>query len=159
MKKNSLNELLDATDFSLLDKIQRDGRISNSKLAQQINLSDTPCWRRWKRLEDEGFISGYRTLLDRRKLGYDVIAFVQVSFERHEVELTDHFEQQVQALEWILMCHNITGDADYLLQVVARDLDQFSDQLTALRRIPGVRSLQSGISVREIKADMALPLG
>lgn len=162
MKKKSLkrqdDESLDATDRALLRHIQHDGRISNTRLAEQINLSETPCWRRWKRLEDEGYIRGYRSELDRDRLGFGVIAFVQVALGQHDVGTSEGFEAQLQALDWVLMCHNITGDADYLLQIIATDLAQFSDHLTELRQIPGVRSIQSSISVREVKSDPGLPV-
>jgi len=158
MSKKTPSPELDNTDLSLLQKIQQDGRISNTRLAEQINLSETPCWRRWKRLEEDGYIRGYSSQLDRHKLGYDVIAFVQVALGQHDVATSDDFEQQIRSLDWVLMCHNITGDVDYLVQIIARDLEQFSDKLTQLRQIPGVRSIQSSISVREVKADPAIPL-
>jgi len=162
MKKKTLKESsttqLDPTDLQLLQYIQRDGRISNTRLAEQINLSETPCWRRWKRLEEEGYIEGYRGVLSRDRLGYGVIAFVQVTLGQHDVATSESFEQQLQAMDWVLMCHNITGDADYLLQIIAHDLGNFSDHLTQIRQLPGVRSIQSTISVREVKTDPSLPL-
>lgn len=162
MKKKNLSDSsmspLDSTDLQLLQQIQRNGRISNTRLAEQINLSETPCWRRWKRLEEDGYIEGYRSVLSRDRLGYGVVAFVQVALGQHDVTTSESFEQQLQSLDWVLMCHNITGDADYLLQIIAHDLSQFSDHLTQLRQLPGVRSIQSTISVREIKTDPSLPL-
>lgn len=162
MKKKTPNKDcitdLDSTDRKLLREIQRDGRISNTRLAEKINLSETPCWRRWKRLEDDGYIRSYRAELNREALDYGVVAFVQVALGQHDVGTSEGFEQQLQTLEWVQMCHNITGDADYLLQIIARDLAGFSDQLTALRQLPGVRSIQSTLSVREVKADPGLPI-
>ncbi|MCV6588595.1 MAG: Lrp/AsnC family transcriptional regulator [Marinobacterium sp.] len=158
LKDNAATDL-DSTDLQLLKQIQRDGRLSNTKLAEQINLSETPCWRRWKRLEEEGYIDGYRCQLNRQRLGFGVIAFVQVALGQHDVATSESFERHLQQLDWVLMCHNITGDADYLLQIIARDLEQFADHQTELRQLPGVRSIRSSIAVREVKADPALPLG
>lgn len=159
MKEKESTELkLDSTDLTLLRHLQNDGRISNSKLAEKINLSETPCWRRWKKLEELGYIAEYKTVLDRRKMGFGVVAFMQISFSSHEVELTDNFETFIRNAEWISMCHNITGSVDYLLQLVAKDLDEYSNRITQLRQIQGVSSVQSQISVREIKNTFQLPL-
>jgi len=157
-KQDSTRISIDNTDLQILTRLQSDGRISNSALSEQVNLSETPCWRRWKRLEDEGYIKEYRTVLNRRKLGFGVIVFTQVSFASHDVELTNHFEQIVREFEWVQMCHCITGNVDYLLQLVARDLDEFSERITMIRRIPGVSAIESHISVKEIKDGSYLPI-
>ncbi|MEH6577028.1 MAG: Lrp/AsnC family transcriptional regulator [Amphritea sp.] len=158
-KKDSPQSSIDSTDLQILTKLQSDGRISNSSLSEQVNLSETPCWRRWKRLEEDGYINEYRTVLNRRKLGFGVVVFTQVSFASHDVELTNKFEQIVSEFEWVQMCHCITGNVDYLLQLVARDLDEFSERITLIRRIPGVNAIQSHISVKEIKNSSSLPIG
>lgn len=158
-KKDSTLWAVDSKDLEILRKLQSDGRISNSALSDQVSLSETPCWRRWKKLEDEGYIEEYRTVLNRRKLGFGVVVFTQVSFASHDIELTNQFEQLMRELDWVQMCHCITGDVDYLLQLVARDVDEFSERITLLRRIPGVTSVQSHISVNEIKDNPSLPLG
>ncbi|MFX8980415.1 Lrp/AsnC family transcriptional regulator, partial [Acinetobacter baumannii] len=80
---------------------------------------ETPCWRRLKRLEDEGYIDGYQANLNRRRLGYSVLAFVQLTFNDHSTEAAQAFKDLVLARPEVLSCHNITGEADYLLQVVA----------------------------------------
>lgn len=108
----------DKTDAAILDCLQRDGRLSNAKLAEQLALSETPCWRRVKRLEEQGVIEGYQVMLNRRKLGLGVMAFVQLSFTQHTTEATAAFERIIQASPNVLACHNTTGDADFLLQVV-----------------------------------------
>lgn len=157
-KKDSTQTTVDTTDLQILRKLQSDGRVSNSALSEQVNLSETPCWRRWKRLEEDGYIEEYRTVLNRRKLGFGVVVFTQVSFGSHDVELTDQFEQIVSEFEWVQMCHCITGNVDYLLQLVARDIDEFSERITMLRRIPGVTAVESHISVKEIKHSSNLPI-
>ena len=157
-QKDLPHDELDSTDLQILRKLQSDARISNSALSEQVNLSETPCWRRWKRLEENGYIEQYRTVLNRRKMGYDIVVFTQVSFASHEVELTNRFEELICGFEWVQMCHCITGNVDYLLQLVARDMDEFSERITLIRRIPGVTAVQSHISVKEVKRDSDLPV-
>lgn len=151
--------LLDKVDAEILDRLQRDGRLSNAKLAEQLALSETPCWRRLKRLEELGVIEGYQAILNRRMLGLGVMAFVQLAFTQHSEEVTAEFEKIIQACPNVLTCHNTSGDADFLLQVVARDLDDYSRFVdTVLRKMPGVSSIRSNISLRELKATNRLPV-
>ncbi|MFZ6781007.1 Lrp/AsnC family transcriptional regulator [Undibacterium sp. Ji83W] len=150
---------LDDTDRTILNLLQQDGTLSNPKLAEHVSLSVTPCWRRLKRLEQEGFITSYQANLDRRKLGLDVLAFVQVSF----VIVTDvsikHFEEVIQTHPQVLSCHKVTGVADYLLQVVAQNLDAYSDFVeNVLRVIPGISMIHSSLAMREIKSSTRLPI-
>jgi len=157
-KKESARDVLDETDLQILHRLQSDARISNSALSEQVNLSETPCWRRWKRLEEDGYVQQYRTVLDRKKMGFDIVVFTQVSFASHDVALTNRFEELICDFDWVQMCHCITGSVDYLLQLVARDMDEFSERITLLRRIPGVTAVQSHISVKEVKGDTGLPV-
>ena len=159
MSEKISDKALDATDMTILRLLQQDGALSSSALAEQLSLSVTPCWRRLKRLEEAGYITGYQANLDRRKLGLDVLAFVQVSFGVHGGELPNRFEAVMQAEPRVLGCHKITGDADYLLQVVARSLDDYSQFVEdVLRQMPGVSAIHSSLALREIKAGSRLPL-
>ncbi|MFM2587749.1 Lrp/AsnC family transcriptional regulator [Vibrio sp. TBV020] len=157
-QKESTNNVLDDTDLTILRHIQTDGRISNSKLAEKVNLSETPCWRRWKKMEEEGYIEGYSAKLNRKKLGFQVSGFTQVTLGSHEVENTEPFEDFVRESDWIVMCHCIAGGADYLVQVVAKDLDEYFERISSMRRVKGVSSIQSNVSVKEIKSTFQLPL-
>jgi len=153
-----MNEI-DKVDADILDRLQRDGRLSNAKLAEQISLSETPCWRRVKHLEELGVIAGYQAILDRRKLGFGVMAFVQIVCTQHGEEVTAEFEKVIQACPNVLTCHNTTGEADFLLQVVAKDLDDYSRFVDkVLRKLPGVSSIRSNLSLRELKASNCLPV-
>lgn len=152
-------EAFDKVDIGILERLQRDGRLSNAKLAEQLALSETPCWRRLKRLEEDGVIEGYQANLNRRKLGFGVMAFVQLSCTDHSEEATAAFEKVIQACPEVLACHNTTGEADFLLQVVARDLDDYSRFVEkVLRKLPGISSIRSNISLRELKASNRLPV-
>ncbi len=150
---------LDQVDIRLLRALQADGRLSNAKLAEQLAISETPCWRRLKRLETEGFIQSYQANLNRKKLGYGVVAFVQVTLGNHAGEEPLQFEQLVTTLPEILSCHNVTGDCDYLLQIVASDLDAYGIFVRdKLRKLPGVTSIRSNLSLREVKTSAILPI-
>ncbi|GAC99974.1 Lrp/AsnC family transcriptional regulator [Agarivorans albus] len=157
-RQENTQEILDDTDIAILKHIQREGRISNSKLSEKVNLSETPCWRRWKRLEEANYISEYTAVLNRKKLGFSMVGFTLVSLGSHDVENTDNFEEFVSATEWIPLCHCIAGGADYMVQVIAKDLDEYYERISQLRRVNGVSALHSNISVKEIKNSYSIPL-
>ncbi|MBD9397165.1 Lrp/AsnC family transcriptional regulator [Pseudomonas sp. CNPSo 3701] len=149
---------VDKVDIAICDRLQRDGRLSNVKLSQQVALSEASCWRRQKRLEECGVIEGYQAILNRKKLGLGVMAFVQISCTDHSEEATARFESIIACAPQVLSCHNTTGEADFLLQVVARDLDSYSRFVEkVLRALPGVSSIRSNISLREMKTTNRLP--
>jgi DNA-binding Lrp family transcriptional regulator len=150
---------LDKTDRAILIKIQSDGRATNASLAEAVGLSETPCARRLKRLEAEGFIEGYQAVLSRAALQIGVVAFAQVRFSVHDRKLSDRFEREIQAIPRIVSCHNISGSADYLLQVVAKDLEDYGAFIRdVLRALPGVTAVESVLSLREVKRMSGLPL-
>lgn len=150
---------LDKVDKAMLAALQKDGRMSNARLAETVGLSETPCARRLKRLENDGYIDQYRAMLSRSALGLGVVAFVYVRFAVHDRAVATRFEHEVQAIARILSCHNVSGSADYLMQVVARDLDDYGAFVRdELRSLPGVTSVESSLSLREVKANGGLPL-
>jgi DNA-binding Lrp family transcriptional regulator len=151
---------IDAVDIALLGFLQKNGRATNVEIANHLHLSETPTWRRLRRLEESGTIEGYSAQLNRRALGFDILAFVQVSFSVHTNNEPERFEQAIQAIPEILSCYNITGDADYLLVVTTRDLSSYEELLrTTIRSLPGVTSLKTMLSLREVKNTNSLPLG
>jgi Lrp/AsnC family leucine-responsive transcriptional regulator len=151
---------IDRRDRDILRVLQRDGRLSNQALAEQTHQSATPCWRRVRQLEASGVIRGYRAVLDRHKLGYGVMAFVQISIDRHSEAEAKRFEKEVQALEEVHACFAVTGEADFLLQVVARDLDAFAEfALKRVRRLPGIKSMNTLFVLREMTEFPVLPVG
>lgn len=151
--------MLNPTDRTILELLQQDGSMTTPQLAEQVSLSVTPCWRRLKRLETDGYITGYQANLDRRKLGLDVLAFVQIRFMVVTDTSTQQFEATVLAHPCVLSCHKITGEADYMLQVVATDLDAYSNFMeTVLRKLPGISTIHSSLALREIKAVHRFPL-
>jgi DNA-binding Lrp family transcriptional regulator len=150
---------LDKTDKAIMKRLQSDGRLSNSKIAADLSISEAACWRRIKSLEQEGYIQGYQANLDRRKLGFGVVAFVQLTYVEHDTETTEDFERVIRESEQVLSCHNTTGDADFLLQVVARDLDDYSRFVEqVLRKLKGVSAISSSLSLREVTSSTRLPM-
>ncbi|NWK79544.1 Lrp/AsnC family transcriptional regulator [Aquitalea sp. LB_tupeE] len=158
MRKNIPHSGLDAVDLSILKHLQTDGSMSTPKLAEQLSLSVSPCWRRLKRLEAEGYIRDYQANLDRRKMGLDVMAFVSLSFGNVGDKQPNQFEALIRDHAQVLSCHKITGEADYLLVVLARDLDDYSNFVEQLRAVPGISSIHSNLALKEVKFNSRIPL-
>ncbi|NBG89821.1 Lrp/AsnC family transcriptional regulator [Pseudomonas sp. PAMC 29040] len=152
-------QALSAIDARILAALQQDGRTTNQTLADGIGMSASPCWRRVRQLEEHKVIQGYRAVLDRRKIGLGVLVFVRVTIDRHSEVEARKFEQEVMALEDVVACYSIGGDADFLLQVVSRDLDTFADfAMSVIRRLTGIKEMQSMFVLKEIKPFMAWPV-
>ena len=152
-------ETLDKYDLAILGELQRDARLTNAELAQRVGLSAAPCWRRVRALEESGFIRGYRAELDRRKIGLGVLAFVRLDAERSTGDLTRAMEQAIAQIPEVVSCHYISGTGTFELQVVARDLDSFSQfSRTVLLNLPNVKDMHTSFSLGEVKAGGALPL-
>ena len=150
---------IDRKEREILRVLQVEGRISNVDLAQRVNLSESPCFRRVRALEEAGIIAGYGAQLDQRALGLQVTAFVQVTLEKQNEKKQRSFLAQVEAEEHIIECHALSGSHDYLLKVVARNMDHFSD--LAMRRIlnfSGVSNIESNFSLAAVKAHGVLPV-
>lgn len=150
---------LDRTDRRLLDVLQEHGRASNLELAEAINLSPAQTLRRHRRLEESGIIKRYEARLDGTMLGFGVVAFIHVTMERGHIRDLSKFKGLVSELAQIQECFSVTGDIDYVLKVVARDLKSLSDfLLDTLMRIPGVSGVRSSVCLDEIKCTSAMPL-
>lgn len=152
-------ETLDKFDRAILNELQADGRLTNAELAQRVGLSAAPCWRRVRTLEDEGFITGYRAEVNRRKIGLGVMAFVRLDAERNNTDGTRQLELAIGKLPEVINCHYISGTGTFELQVVAQDLDSFSRfALSSLMNLPNVKDIHTSFSLGEVKANGALPL-
>lgn len=150
---------LDRYDIAILGELQRDARLSNAELASRIGLSAAPTWRRVKWLEDEGYITGYRAEIDRRKIGLGVLAFVRVDAERNNAEATRALEDGLRAMPEVVSCHYISGTGTFELQVVTTDLDAYSRWARdTLFKVPNVKDMHTSFSLGEVKAGAAWPL-
>ena len=151
---------LDRYDRLILQTLQNDGHLSNQDLADRIGLTPSPCLRRVKALEESGLITGYRALVDARKLGLTLMALIHISMDQHTPERFDHFEAAITDIPEVLECLLITGQsADYQLKVVVRDMEHYQHfLLDKLTHIPGVTGVRSSFVLRRIKHKTALPL-
>jgi Lrp/AsnC family transcriptional regulator, leucine-responsive regulatory protein len=150
---------LDRMDARLLTELQQDGRRTVVELSERVGLSGTPCARRIRQLEQNGVIQGYTAVVDPARLGLSVQAFVQVRLERQTDDNVAHFQQELQAIEAVVSCYAMTGEYDFLLQVVTTDLEVLSNLvLKKLLSIRSVRDVHSSIVLQTIKRSMRLPL-
>ena len=151
--------VLDRYDLAILRQLQSDARLSNTELASRIGLSAAPTWRRVKWLEEQGYITGYRAEIDRRKIGLGVLAFVRLDAERNNAESTRALEDAIRARPEVIACHYISGAGTFELHVVATDLDAFSRlAMDVLFKLPNVKDLHTSFSLGEVKAGGVLPL-
>lgn len=151
---------LDRYDIAILGELQQDARLSNAELAARIGLSAAPTWRRVKWLEQQGYITGYRAEIDRRRIGLGVLAFVRVDAERNNAEATRALEDAIRALPEVVSCHYISGAGTFELQVMCTDLDAYSRWARdTLFKLPNFKDLHTSFSLGEVKAGAALPLG
>lgn len=150
---------MDRVDLRILQTLQRDGRLSNQALADQLEISTAACWRRVRALEDSGVIERYVALLSRPQLGLNLCAFVHITLARHVRESTNPFEEAIKQRPEVLECFATTGDADFILRVVTTSiegLDKFLEEF--LFELPQISQVRSNIALRELKLDTALPL-
>lgn len=143
---------LDRYDRQILTILQHQGNISNQDLAERIGLSPSPCLRRVRALEESGIITGYRAMLDAKKLGLTLMALIHISMDRHTPERFDNFETGVSQLHEVMECLLITGQAaDYQLKVMVRDLDDYQDLLlNKITRIEGVTGVHTSFVLRRV---------
>jgi Lrp/AsnC family transcriptional regulator, leucine-responsive regulatory protein len=159
MVKNADQKQLDEKDRQLLRLLQENSRISSAELARQVNLSGPGLQKRLKKLEDNGFIDAYVTLVNREALGFDLLCFTQVTLAHHQPECVGEFCDRVQQLPEVLECHHLTGEFDYLLKLVVTNHQHLEKLLTEkITQIPGVDKVRTSIVLNEIKASTSLPL-
>lgn len=151
--------MLDQFDIRLLAAIQVSSEMTQAELSERVNLSPTQCARRLERLRREGYIRGAVAILDAERLGFRVIAHTQVSLRAHTADGNALFHQFIDRSPEILECYSQTGEADFLLKIVTRDLDHLSALLERMiQSTGGLASVTSSIVLRTIKRTTALPL-
>jgi Lrp/AsnC family leucine-responsive transcriptional regulator len=151
---------LDRYDKRILTLLQADGRMSNQDLADAIGLSPSPCLRRVKALEDAGLITGYRALVDAKKLGYSLMALIYISMDQHTPERFASFEGAIEAIPEVLECLLITGQqADYQLKVIVADMDGYQNLLlNKITRIKGVTGVHTSFVLRRVVDKTEVPV-
>ena len=154
-----MDTALDRTDQRLLAALQDDARLTVAELAERVSLSTSPCWRRVRRLEQAGYIAGYHAQLSATRLGYGITAFVSVVMGSHTREVARAFEASLHDIPEIVACHNVSGQYDFLLEVVATDLAAYGEfARNVLQDLPGVTELHSSFSLKSLKSERRLPL-
>lgn len=150
---------IDRIDIRILERLQRDAKLSHAALGELVHLSPSQVSRRVARLEEAGLVRGYMALLDPEILGLDVEAFTSVSLDRHDPGCGEAFERAIQTFDEILDCLSVTGEADYILRIVVPDLNAFARFITErLINLPGVKMVRSNIGLRRIKRGHVMPL-
>lgn len=150
--------MVEEQDQRILAELQKDGRATNQQLADAVGMSTSACWRRVRALEETGVITGYAALVERERAGFTTSAILHVSLERHDAKFVDEFVSRITRRSEVLECFATTGDADYHLRVVVRDIkayNQFLDEF--MFRLPGIRYVRTNMILKEIKTAVALP--
>lgn len=150
---------LDAYDRRILEALQKNGRLTNVELADQIGLSPSPCLRRVRMMEEAGVIQGYEARLDPHEVGLGLTVFVGVKVERHHERDAEMFRNEVSALPEVIAAHLVSGESDFLLQVVVPDLRGYEHFLLhTLLKLPGVKDIRSNFAIQTVKPQSPLPL-
>ncbi|RQS23769.1 Lrp/AsnC family transcriptional regulator [Burkholderia sp. Bp8992] len=150
---------LDAIDLRILRALQRNSNQTNAELAQQAGLSPTPCLRRVHLLEEQGVIDAYVALLNPAAVDLRFTAFVRVTLERQDKTTVERFAREMEQAPEVLECHLMAGSYDYLLRVIAKDLDDYQRfQMETLTQIEGVRNVETEIPLKRIKQTVRLPI-
>lgn len=151
--------MLDKTDLTLLSLLQQDCTLSLQELAEAVHLTTTPCWKRLKKLEDEGYIRGRVALLDAEKLDLSLTAFMLIKTQQHSREWYQQFVDRVTVMPEVMGCYRMAGEYDYLLRIQVADMktyDAFYKRL--VNGVPGLLDVTSSFAMEEIKYTTALPL-
>lgn len=151
---------LDSYDKQILTIIQNEGKISNQDLADKIGLSTSACLRRVKTLEDNGIISGYRCILNNKKLGLGLMAIVSIAMDKHTPERFDKFDLAIASIPEVIECLLITGQsADYQLKIIVRDLEHYHQILIGkITKIAGVTGVHSSFVLNQVMPLRAIPI-
>lgn len=148
---------LDRIDYKILRLLQGNARMTNADLARSVNLSPTPCLERVRRLEAEGYILDYVTLLNPQKLGAGVISFIQVLLDRTNPDVFERFKKQVSLCPEVMECHMVAGGFDYLLKVRTRSMLEYRDFLgDTLARMSDIKQTHTYVVMEEVKASHAI---
>ena len=149
---------MDSKDRQILQALQSDGRLTNQDLSDQVNLSPSPCLRRVRNLEEQGVIQGYTAVVDQKAWGLPVTVFIRITLERHSDEAVEAFERAITDMSQVMDCWMMTGRADYLLRVIAADLDDYERFVRRdLHRAPGIASIDTSFAYGRVKRAQVLP--
>jgi len=150
---------LDEFDYKILRALQRNANWSMAELGQEVGLSHTPCWRRYRRMEAEGIIQGKVVLLDPHKLDLRVIVYIYITIKSHDEDSLTAFESAVQNVEEVVECYSTSGDKDYVLRVLVNDVAQYELLLKrTIAHLPNIASITSTFALKQVKYTTQLPI-
>ena len=151
---------LDKTDLKLLEILQENGKLTTKEMAQQVNLSPTPVYERVRRLEREGVLKKYIALVEAEKVGKGLIVFCDITLKEHTKEIGHQFVREIMSLQQVSECYNISGDYDFRLKIMVRDMKHYQDfVLNDLGTIKNIGSAHSTFVMGVIKHSYAVPIG
>jgi Lrp/AsnC family leucine-responsive transcriptional regulator len=152
METRAMSDVLDRIDHKILRELQKDARLSHQDLSDRIGLSPSPCARRIRKLEADGYITGYSAVIDEDKLGFGFSVFVSVRLDRQVDDRLVSFEEELCRFPEVVDCWLMTGSFDYLIRIAVQDLNEFERFLTGrLTKLDGVASIESSIPIRRVK--------
>lgn len=151
--------MLDQIDKSILRLLQNNAKMTIKEIGQRLNLSATPIFERIKRLEKSNYISSYRATINRRKIGLSLMVFCDISLNQHEASSISKFEEDIQQFSKVIECYHIGGTFDYLIKVVAKDMDDYQYFIAnKLASLDNIRKVQSSFVMNEVKSTASLPI-
>ena len=152
--------MIDPTDKSILALLQKDGKITYKEVASQLNITTTPVYERIKRLEREGYIKSYKAILDRKKIGLNLLVFCNISLKEHQASYLAQFEKDIKEFNEVIACYHIAGMYDYLIKISVEDMDVYQHFIAnKLANIKNIARVQSSFVMTEVKSAVDLPLG
>lgn len=158
VKNITKTRVLDRIDLTILDTLQKQGRISNLELAKTVNLSPSPCLDRVKKLENEGYIERYGAFLNPAKLNYGMTAFIQVTLDRTTSDVFNNFKNEVVKVKELAECHMVAGGFDYLLKLRFENMEAYREVLGFIVELPAVSQTQTYIVMEHVKNDKGIPV-
>ncbi len=153
------NKKIDRIDRNILDELQKNGRLSNVELSKRVGLSPTPCLERVKRLESEGYITGYKAMLNPQLLDAALLVLVEITLTKTSPDVFDDFSKAVSELDVIQECHLVSGNFDFLLKTRVKDMKAYRELLgDTLLRLPAVSESRTYVVMEEVKSTNLLPI-
>jgi Lrp/AsnC family leucine-responsive transcriptional regulator len=150
---------LSPSDRRILRVVQAEGRITNAALSERVALAPSPCLRRLKALEDDGIVEGYRAVVNRKALGFEVEAFVFMKLEQSEPGWRTRLVERIRSYEEVIACHALTGEVDLIIHAVAEDIESFGEfTMNRLLTLPGVADVRSSFVLQTVKPPSPLPV-
>ncbi|HVN42788.1 MAG TPA: Lrp/AsnC family transcriptional regulator [Steroidobacteraceae bacterium] len=154
-----MSEELSSYDIKILDQLQRNAEQSTAELAEKVGLSQSPCWRRLQRLKEEGYIKSQVALLDRHKLGYELVIFSTFKMQTLSEEKRAEFMRKIEGIQEITECHTIFGEMDILVKVIAPSMGWYQSFIfNTLMKLPGVTDIRSTVTLAEVKNTTHVPV-